>query len=213
MTRLRKTVRIRGLTLVELAIASFLFLLVLGLTSAALSSGVKSYLSVRSEVELQQDALAILSRITREVGEADPGTTWPPPTADTTLIPPGPDPVGIVFSSPRDGSGRLSLDPATKKPRWHKRICYLFDPSTRQLFRGTQDLAAVSATPPPLDPTLTTDWFRTNAPMDPLPGRVESFEIKVGNSTSSFDFNVVVSSSSQGYKTRVQFLGHATMNP
>ena len=105
MTRLRKTVRIRGLTLVELAIASFLFLLVLGLTSAALSSGVKSYLSVRSEVELQQDALAILSRITREVGEADPGTTWPPPTADTTLIPPGPDPVGIVFSSPRDGSG------------------------------------------------------------------------------------------------------------
>ena len=197
----------------EMAVASFLFLIVLGLTSAALTSGVKSYLSVRSEVELSQDALAILSRISREVGEADPAATWPSPTPNTTLLPAGTEPVGIVFSSPRDSSGRLSLDPATKKPKWHKRICYIYDPANRQLFRGTQDLAAVSTSPPPLDPTLTTGWFQSKVPLDPLPGKVEKFEIKVGSSTSSFNFNLMVSNSSQGHTTRVQFLGHATMNP
>lgn len=202
---------VRGATLVELAVASFLFLIVLGLTSKALTAGVKNYLSVRSEIELQQDAIVILSRMAREVGEAESGATWPTPVPDTELLPPGTEPQGIVFSSPRNGNGELILDTATRRPTWFKRICYIYDPATRQILRSEDPLATPSASPPNLDPTKTTGWFQTNRPQDPFPGRVEDFHINVGPETDSFAFDLKVSTSSLGRTTSVQFLGHSTM--
>lgn len=200
-----------GTSLIELAVVTFLFLIVLGLTSNALSSGVRNFLSVRSEIELQQDAIVILSKLSREVGEASGDSTWPVPAPNTPLVGSVGEPVGIVFDSPRDNAGHMVLDPSTSTPLWQRRVCYFYDQTQNSVVRCDQPLPAPSTSPPGVDPTKTVSWFRDNRPNDPLPGRIESFSIQVGDSPESFNFDIQVSSESLGRKTTVQFVGHATM--
>jgi len=197
--------------LIELAVASFLFLIVLGLTSSALTAGIKNYLGVRGEIELQQDAIVMLSRMAREMGEADPAATWPPPVVESELTPPPGQPVGVVFSSARDNQGKLLLDFDSKQPIWQKRICYLFDPAQEKLLRSVDPLTVPTDSPPEVDLAKTTGWFREARPQDPMPGRVRSFTIKVGKDTDSFNLDIQVSGSSLGRTTTLQFLGHSTM--
>lgn len=199
------------MSLVELSVASLLLLIVLSLSVLAMRAGVRGFLTVKSETELQQDALVLLSKISREVGEADPAATWPQPTVSQVLQPVGSEPVGIVFSSPRGTDGRMVLDDTTKQPLWHKRICYYYDPSSRQVFRSEDYLTAPSTSPLGQDLTKTTAWFAANSAVKPMPGEVSKFNISVGEDLRSYNFNVEVSNGEGGRVTRVEFLGHATM--
>lgn len=202
---------VRGTTLIELSVATFLFLIVLGLTSTALSSGVKNYLGLQSEIALQQDAIVVLAKLTREIGEANSSATWPPPAADTDLNPPAGNPYGIVLSSARNNQGKLLLDNTSRQPIWQKRICYIFDPTQEKLFRSEDPLAGPSDTPPGLDPVRTTQWFQDNMAQDPLPGQISEFRITTGSTTDQFTVDIKISNSSLSRKTTVQFLGHSTM--
>ena len=101
----------RGLTLVELAVASFLLAILLTLTHLALVEGVKKQQALQEEIELQQDALAILTRLSRETAEGHSATFWPDRTPGSPLTMPGGEPVGFVFLSPRANTSRSRVDP------------------------------------------------------------------------------------------------------
>ncbi|HIB67373.1 MAG TPA: hypothetical protein EYO33_20280 [Phycisphaerales bacterium] len=200
-----------GTTLVELAVASFLLAILLGLTHLALIEGVKKQKSLREDIALQQDALALLARISREASEGHSGTFWPDRSTNSILTMPGGAPVGFVFLSPRDGAGRIQLDPSNNRPVWQKRVCYYFEPANGKVYRAEDSLAAPSSTAPPRDDSKTTQWFKDNRPGDPLPGVVESFEVEVGDTLEQLKFNITLSTQQGPRKKELEFLTNATL--
>ena len=201
----------RGLTLVELAVASFLLAILLTLTHLALVEGVKKQQALQEEIELQQDALAILTRLSRETAEGHSATFWPDRAPGTPLTMPGGEPTGFVFLSPRDDDGQISLDPVSNRPVWQKRVCYFFQPAQQKVFRCVDPLAAPSSVAPPRDDTKTTGWFETNRPVDPLPGRVESFDIRVGDSQDQLEFNLTLTSQRGSRTKSLEFIASTTL--
>jgi type II secretory pathway pseudopilin PulG len=203
--------QLKGTTLVELTVASFLLAILLTLTYQAMVGGVRQYQILRSEIEMQQDALALLARLSRETAEGHSATTWPDRIAETELTMPGGNPVGLVFLSPRNSAGKIELDPTTARPMWQKRVCFFHNPTTRKVYRSLDHLVAPSVAPPPRDETKTTGWFRETRPIDPLPGNVEDFTIQVGDSERNLRFNITLTTES-GQKTKIlQFLSSTTL--
>ena len=200
-----------GTTLIELAIASFLLAILLGLTHLALIEGVKKQKSLREDIALQQDALALLARISRETSEGHSGTFWPDRSVNSPLTTPGGTPTGFVFLSPRNDAGRIQLDPSNNRPLWQKRVCYYFEPTNGKVYRAEDPLPAPSSTAPPRDDTKTAQWFKDNRPSDPLPGVVESFAVEVGDTVEQLKFNVTLSSEQGPKKKELEFLTSATL--
>jgi hypothetical protein len=202
----------RGTTLAELAVASFLLAILLTLTHLALIEGVKKQQALREEIELQQDALAIMARLSRETAEGHSPTFWPDRAVGAPLTMPGGEPTGFVFLSPRDADGHITLDATTNRPIWQKRVCYYFDPTTQKVFRAEEPLATPSSTPPPRDDTKTTEWFQTNLPSDPLPGQVESFNVNVGATEKQLEFQLMLNSQQGTRRKTLEFIASATMS-
>lgn len=187
-----------------------LLILVMTLTYLAMKSGVEHYLTLRSSIELQQDALTILARLSREGAESNPGSIWPTPVANSPLLPPGGEPVGVVFASPRNDAGGIEIDPVTKRALWQKRICYWYDPATKRLFRCVDPIVPPTVIPPAQDPTKTTAWFRDNTASDPLQGTVDTFEISTNVAADNLIFDLEVSDNNKGLIHRLQFLTSTT---
>ncbi len=194
----------RALSLAELLVAMALLALLLGLTHLAMNSGVKQFLNLRHSVELQQDALALLARLAREVAESPRASVWPEFTPDSVPNYSDEAPVGLVFLSPRDEDGVLHLDPASRRPIWQKRICYWYDPVEDRIYRGTENLDQPTDLPPPRDDEKTTAYFRENVLCAPLPGRVT--ELRIEHLSASVQFHLEVSQEERGYVKRLEYV-------
>lgn len=203
MTRFSKR-SLRGLSLVEGLVAMTLLALLLGLTHLAMNSGVKHFLNLRHSVELQQDALALLARLAREVAESPRASVWPEFTPNSAQEYQDDMPKGLVFLSPRDENGLLHLDPSSRRPIWQKRICYWYDPTENRIFRGTEPLDQPTDVPPPRDDEKNTAYFREQVLCAPLPGRVT--ELQIEYLAGSVQFQLQVSQEERGYVKRLEFV-------
>lgn len=201
----------RGVTLIELSIASFLLAILLSLTYLAMSEAAKKQNILRDDIALQQDALALLAKLSRETAEGHSATFWPDRTANSNLVMPGGEPVGFVFLSPRNATGRIELDPVNNRPIWQKRVCYYFDSATSRVYRCEEALATPSSTPPARDDTKTTQWFMNNVASDPVPGTIEAFSVAIGDNLEELQFDVTLSTERGRRKKSVQFLTSATL--
>ena len=208
----RRGHKVWGTTLVELAVASFLLSILLTLSYQAMHAGVTQYQNLRSEVDMQQDALALLARLSREVAEGHAPSAWPERTVNSSLLPPTGEPVGLVFLSPRDENGRIVLDSSSGQPLWQKRVCYFFEPSDGRVYRCVEALATPSSIAPPRDDTKTTEWFKNNVAKDPLPGNIEEFLIEVGEHPENLRFEVSVSSTRGRENKILEFLSSSTLS-
>lgn len=200
----------KGITLVELAVSMTLLLLVMSLTSLAMKSGTEEYLSLRSSIDLQQNALSLLTRVSREGTETNMSTVWPPPVAGSPLTVPAGDPKGVVFASPRDNDGNLVLEPASLQPEWQKRIAYWHDPGADKLYRATEDLASPGLAPPAPDPVFNTAWFRDNGTNDPFSAVVEQFEVEADSAGRTLKFQIEFSEEHKGVTRKLRYLTSAT---
>jgi hypothetical protein len=203
--------RARGITLAELAVSSFLLAILLSLTHLALVEGIKKQKSLRNDISLQQDALATLTHLSREVSEGHSGTFWPDRTTSSPLTMPSGEPTGFVILSPRDASGRIVLD-SSNLPIWQKRVCYYFDNSSNKIYRAEELLASPSSIPPPRDDTKTTQWFKDNVPSDPLPGSAEFFGVVVGETPEQLRFNLTLGSEEGRRKKTLEYVASATLS-
>lgn len=201
----------RGTSLVELSVASFLLMILLGLSYLTLVEGVDKQNGLRDEVGLQQDALALMARISRETAEGHSSTFWPDRTVDAPLATPGDELLGFVFLSPRDDHGRVRIDPSNNHPIWQKRVCYYYEPADRKVYRCEEPLAAPSSAPPPRDDTKTTDWFQANTLSDPLPGHVEDFVVRVGSEQEHLQFNASFTTIRGQKKKTLEFISSTTI--
>ena len=115
----------KGMTLIEISIATFLALIgIVG--SCSLLSNVHGTLVGGSEtVQVQQDARIILENIARELRESDYQLVVPDPMIDSYYI---------GFRTPRDSIGTFRVDEAGN-PDWQRYIEYGLDPESNCLYR------------------------------------------------------------------------------
>jgi hypothetical protein len=115
----------KGMTLIEISIATFLALIgIVG--SCSLLSNVHGTLVGGSEtVQIQQDARVILENIARELRESDCQLIEPSPLIDSYYI---------GFHTPRDSTGTFRVDEAGN-PELQRYIQYGLDPESNCLYR------------------------------------------------------------------------------
>lgn len=129
----------RGATLIELAIVSTLLIIITGMVYQVVQAGVAFYLDSNSAMEIRQDALVGLNRLSVELRQSSMASVH------AYMTPAPGDPPGIVFASPRDENGAMTAT-SDGKITWRRFVCcYLGDyQDYKALLRKTE----VIATPP-----------------------------------------------------------------
>lgn len=139
----------RGTTLVEVSIASGLLGLVVLCMYWVMAEGSRYVRVTNATIEIQEQALASLARLTDELAETN---------VNCLKVQ---DDVGILFGSPRDADGRLQFD-AAGRPLWMKLIAYYRDQIDGVDVFVRKEKMLVTATPDPPDfvdtvPSVATD--------------------------------------------------------
>ncbi|MBI3927886.1 MAG: hypothetical protein HY319_20260 [Armatimonadetes bacterium] len=160
----------RGVTLLELLIASGLVLLVALSVLALFEAGVRYVRESEARLDIQRDALVAMALVTQELSESNP-------VAFRT----DPDPPGVVFGSPRNLEGTLIVD-SSGKLIWQKFICYYLEDSgaERRLIRKERMLdptVRVSFPPAPGAGLSTADFLVLPIPARTIAGGIESFAV------------------------------------
>lgn len=169
-----------GHTLVELAVATFLLGLLVALTGTFFRHALAHHRRTMRAVELQEDALATLGRLSTLVSESHRATAFPALTSPGPLLPPAGSPTGLILASPRDQDGRLRIDGSNGLPLWQRWVCVWHDATASRLMECSEDLATPSSVLPTLESSQDLVWFSTTrSPQRPLPGRVSAFSLNL----------------------------------
>lgn len=111
-----------GFSLSELIVYSFLLLLVSSAIYGTLRMGTHCHSLGRSQVDVQQTCNVAIGQLQQELAEANANTVeFFPKTGFAD------QPVGVVFLSARDGSGRFRYDPTSGWPQWQCYVGYYLD--------------------------------------------------------------------------------------
>ncbi len=141
MARARRGVR--GLSLVELMVASVLVLLLMGEVWMMLRAGTRFYLRVKSQTETQRSALIALRWLSKDLAESSPNSfrhydpTYHIPTVHD----------GFVFGSLKDESEEIIYN-EDSKILWTTVTCYYIDPVSHVLYRTKKPQADPGITAP-----------------------------------------------------------------
>lgn len=150
------TRRRRGFTLLEMTVYSAVAMLAITSIYSVLLTGLHFFSTTSNSAELQQDAMKILGRLTRELSESD---------SQTVQLSSSPSPQGISFASPRDLLGNVRYSNGTLQ--WQSFICYYVAPAAPfTLMRKQISIAATAPVNPNVTnqlPTYTVTKFITIA--------------------------------------------------
>lgn len=128
----------RGFTLLEVMV----YALLLGIMMTALYMLLRTTLGFMRETNatasLQASAQKTAVKITTELAQAHKGAS---------NIIAGTSPNGVVFLSPRPGSGNTMYD-SNGNQLWRQWVCYYYDDVNQCIMRGEINLTAPTATPP-----------------------------------------------------------------
>lgn len=132
----------RGVTLIELLVASALALTIMGLVWALIQTGGQFYLKVRSQSDIQRGTLLALRWMATDLAQGAPvsfrGWNYDDANEDPQ---PGPgELVGISFGSPEDTGGQVSYD-ASGAIHWKSVIGYYIDANPGNLWRSQIEFA------------------------------------------------------------------------
>lgn len=126
----------RGFSLSELIVYTFLLMLVSSAIYGTLRMGNHCHSLGRSQVDVQRTCNLAMALLQQELTEAQANCVeFFPKTGYAD------QPVGVVFLSARDGSGRFRFDPVGGWPQWQRYVGYYLDAdpqgaSTRALYRA-----------------------------------------------------------------------------
>lgn len=148
MTAVRRTIRTeRGISLVELMVASAIVGLLMIEIWRLVAAGSSFYHRVRSQGEVQRNTLLALRWIGKDLSS---GTTFSFRQYDVD----GADPVthpGIVFGSPSvAGSNAVTYD-ENGRMLWNSIIGYYIDPTDHALYRQQLPISPARSFPPTID--------------------------------------------------------------
>ncbi len=143
-----------GVSLVELVVASFIVGLLITEIWAMMFFGARYMVRSNETLELQLATLKSLNWLSRELAEGSP-VSFRNETEETAPI------KGIVFSMPRDTSGRVRY--ASGRIQWASYVCYYLDESgpNTQLIRAVEGFAPQD-TAPTIPPSHGVDHFATS---------------------------------------------------
>ena len=106
-----------GVSLIELAVVSGLLIIIVSMVYQVVQAGVGFYLDSSSAMEIRQDALVGLNRLSVELRQSSIASVR------AYMSPPAGDPKGLVFASPRDENGVMSST-QDGKVTWRRFVCY-----------------------------------------------------------------------------------------
>lgn len=131
-----------GLSIPELLIACGLFAMVTTAIATVLREGTRFFNTHSTALEVQQQCLQAMDRVSLELSEASTSSYRSYRTASQS---------GLVWGSLKNGEGNTTVDPVTGEPQWHKHIGYYTDKSgdIPLLIRKEALLDEPVTTPPP----------------------------------------------------------------
>jgi hypothetical protein len=171
----------RAYSLVELTVAMFLLGLIFYAVGAFFSSALTHHRQTMAALEVQEDALSTVGRLTTLFSESHRTTVKPALTAAGPVVAEAGNPLGLIFASPRDASGRLSIDATSGEPVWQRWLAVYHDPLTERIYECVETIGgALTSIPPVPDPDHDILWYRgnTSAPR-PMPGRISDLDMEV----------------------------------
>lgn len=122
--------KVRGVTIIELMVASTLSLLIMGMLWYQMQAGQRFYLRVRAQGDIQRGALMAVRWISRDVLQGNSNNL-----REYGL----PGVVGMAFASPENTAGTVSYDTDSGAIEWRSTVTYYIDPATNKLHRVIQD--------------------------------------------------------------------------
>jgi hypothetical protein len=135
----------RGITLIEIVVASSLSLVVLGLLVMLFVPAKMSCVTGDSKAEVNMNAYRSLSRLTRDLQDSSSSSI----TYDLAATPTVPS--AISFMSPYDRYGRFMTEASTGKAVWQSYTIYYLPSGSKKLLRKT---VAITPTTTPARLTL-----------------------------------------------------------
>lgn len=109
-----------GLSIPELLIACGLFAMVTTAIATVMREGIRFFNTHSTALEVQQQCLQAMDRVSLELSEASVSSYKSYRTASQS---------GLVWGSLKNGEGETTVDPNTGEPQWHKYIGYYTDKS------------------------------------------------------------------------------------
>lgn len=109
--------KVRGATIIELSVVSVILIIVVGMVYQIVQAAVAYYLDSNSAMEIRQDALVGLNRLSVDLRQSSMASVH-------AYMSPAPgDPPGLVFASPRDENGAMQAT-SDGKITWRRFVCY-----------------------------------------------------------------------------------------
>lgn len=170
----------KGVTLIEALVYCVITGLVFTGIYSVFYSAQKNYYTTRAGIEVQRASLSTTNALCKELSESALGSIY---LYAPTGLPPSAYP-GIVFMSPRDENGNISINTGTGAPYWNKYVAYYLntdpeDSSSFAIFRKEKTVTQTDT--PVVSLTYTTTYFATGGgsvlPAKVLAHKVESFDI------------------------------------
>lgn len=135
-----------------------------------IAAAVRYYRTSQDTIELQQNVLVSVTKLTTELGES---------SLQSVLVDPSP-PGGVIFATPRNASGDIRYDPTSGKAIWERMLCYYVEVvgGVPCLVRKEKPLPATDA-PPLIPPGETTAGFQADVslPRRVVAHRITAFEV------------------------------------
>lgn len=162
-----------GFSLAEVLAYMAIFGMVLGAVYVVLVASARNYAIQMGMVDVEQSQVACTGRLSAELGESSPGSI----RYDTA-------PVGLVFASPRDATGKVQVDPASLNVIWQSLVCYYLDTvgGVTTLCRKEWPITP-STTAPVISASNDSAWFQANTALQRhiLGRNISSFTVTMSN--------------------------------
>lgn len=139
----------RGVTLLEALVAAALSLLVLGLVTALLVFGFRTWHKSDARSQAQEQTLLALSQLVAQVRHADPDSIFLPAPQSITLV------------SGQGPDGGTVLDPNSGDVLWQKRVALYYDSAAQRLMLQERALE------PPVSDIDAAALMQTSVTPDP----------------------------------------------
>ena len=144
----------RGITIVELLVASVVLGLLGLLTVALFRSGASGWKKLEAQSTMLADYEVLTAKISKEVQRSV--------VASVDIDSPGVNGPTLSFLSAMDNNGVFALDTTTFKPRWQKYLIFYFDQANRKLYLNEVELIPGSPEADAPEPLPSYDAFTGN---------------------------------------------------
>lgn len=167
----------RGATLIEVLVGGALILGILSATVAILLACYRHHRETEAAVAVHESALKALTLLERELKDS----------SEKCVAEVG-SPTGLVFATPMQANGTMTLDSTSKRPVWQRWIAYYLQPAGERfrLIRKEESISSPSDVLPTLEPSHNTAHFAALSGGSVIARSVKEFEVSVGSTVDIY---------------------------